>query len=509
MTTQSHAATRIEKARVRLQLERRFYGVLVANVEPVESKRFPTMATNGKQHFFNPDFIDTLTEAELLGVQAHESEHDARHHGTRRNGRDPILWNEACDYAINIDLIDEGFVLPKGALIDAKYRGMAAEDVFRSRELDRQKQKQQEQEQDDEQDDADSDGDDQSTPDSDEAGDDAGSEGSDEGSEDAGEAAGEGEGAEGDEGSPDDGTATTEAGSQPGGGNGSEPEGSDDGTGNGADGTAGEAALGTACPGKSGRGTAGEAEGEGEPGQPGSPEPYQVCGEVLDTATDANDLAEADLDWSKVVEQAATMARARGQLPGHVSRDIEMAKNPPRDWRDELREFCEQGALRIETWNRPNKRFAHSGLILPGSQRHGISKAAFIIDTSGSMDAVALACVNQETQAMLDDGIIDEVVVIYGDTQVNKVDTYVSGDNIEFDPRGGGGTVIKPMFDYVAEQVSDASLIVAFTDLYIDDLGNEPPHCPVMFCVTGYPQTIKQRMDNAPWGAAAIDVGAH
>ena len=38
------------------------------------------------------------------------------------------------------------------------------------------------------------------------------------------------------------------------------------------------------------------------------------------------------------------------------------------------------------------------------------------------MDAVALMLIRNETQVVLDDGVIDEVVVVYGDTRVNRVD---------------------------------------------------------------------------------------
>src|SRR5215472_5146544 len=136
------ATERVLKARAELIMARRFYGVLVSNVEPVLSRRFETMATDSKRHFYNPDFIATLTQTQLLAVQAHESEHDARHHSTRRRGRDPKKWNEACDYAINIDLRDEGFDLPPWVLIDEQYRGWSAEDIYRARELDEARQAQ-------------------------------------------------------------------------------------------------------------------------------------------------------------------------------------------------------------------------------------------------------------------------------------------------------------------------------------------------------------------------------
>src|SRR5262249_33565625 len=143
------ALDRVLKARAELILSRTFYGVLIGQVSPQMSDKFPTAATNGKVHYYNPDFINSLPQDEVLGTEVHETEHDARRHGTRRGGRDPKKWNEACDYAINVDMVDQGFKLPEGALIDRKYKGMSAEDIYRSREIDEalERQKQEEQEQ--------------------------------------------------------------------------------------------------------------------------------------------------------------------------------------------------------------------------------------------------------------------------------------------------------------------------------------------------------------------------
>ena len=97
--TDKLATERVLKARAELIMARRFYGVLVSNVEPVLSRAVETMATDSKRHYFNPEFIGTLTQTQLLAIQAHESEHDARHHSTRRAGRDHDKWNVACDFA--------------------------------------------------------------------------------------------------------------------------------------------------------------------------------------------------------------------------------------------------------------------------------------------------------------------------------------------------------------------------------------------------------------------------
>jgi predicted metal-dependent peptidase len=468
------APERVRKARAALILARRFYGVLVSNVEPVLSRSVPTMATNGKQHFFNPEFVDSLTQEQLEAVQAHETEHDARHHSTRRGGRDPKKWNEACDYAINPDLKAEGFKLPSWVLFDERFRGMSAEDIYRMRELDEQRDQppSEPEPEENEQGEGEGEGEDAQQPDEQE-GDEQGDESGDE--PEGGKGAGE----------PQEG--------ENGGGGGEAPS-DDENAPSGAEN-------------KPEGGSVGDAAGQNEAQPQSSGDPGR-CGEVLDAAEDASEIADIDQKWERITRQAASMAKAIGQLPGHVSRDIERANNPAQDWREVLRAWIDQGSRQIETWNRPNRRLLGSGLFLPGKQRDGLNRVVFVIDTSGSMDAVALACVRTEAQAALDDGAIDEVIAVYGDTRVTRVDTYFDGEEIEFDPRGGGGTDLKPLFKYVEDEVDNASLIICFTDMEIGDPGPEPS-CPVLFAATGYPERVRAYLANAPWGAPGIDVGEH
>jgi predicted metal-dependent peptidase len=56
--------------------------------------------------------------------------HPAMQHHTRRGNRDPQLWNEAADYAINPILAEAGFVLPGAPLESPQYRGMTAEQIY-------------------------------------------------------------------------------------------------------------------------------------------------------------------------------------------------------------------------------------------------------------------------------------------------------------------------------------------------------------------------------------------
>jgi predicted metal-dependent peptidase len=88
------------------------------------------MATDGVSLFYNPDFVETLNAATLAGTLAHEVMHPALHHHVRRSGRDPKRWNVACDFAINPLLVDAGLSLPDGVLIDNRFRGMSAEQIY-------------------------------------------------------------------------------------------------------------------------------------------------------------------------------------------------------------------------------------------------------------------------------------------------------------------------------------------------------------------------------------------
>jgi predicted metal-dependent peptidase len=518
------AAERVAKARAELIMSRRFYGVLVSNVEPVLSRQVKRAATDSTKHYWNPDFVASLErQTQVVFVQAHESEHDASKHSMRRGNRDPERWNKACDYAINLVLKDQGFDLLDDVLIDEKYRGMSAEDIYRSMELDEQRQQKQQQQQ-DEQESEDSDSPEASDGEGDQDSEDQEAddgEGDDESSDDTDEgdtATGNGDPDDEDE-DQDDGDGKSESpdadhgeqdqDNEGKGGTGDSDEQADekssDGDGEGDGESEDEQSEGE-----------GDAQAEGDQGDDGEQEngkplsngggdfPGSV-GEVLD-APPSTDGPDPEQKWDRIVRQAAAMAKARGQLPGHVTAEIERSNNPTQDWRETLRAWFDQGSLQTETWNRPNRRFIGQGLYLPGRQRDGINRVAFLIDTSASCDDIALAQVRDETQAALDDGAIDEIIVVYGDVQVTRVDTYHQQDEIVFDPRGRGGTDMRPLFAYVEEQIDDCSLIVNFTDLEIGDPGPQPS-CPVLFAVHGYPERVRQYIAHAPWGAPAIDVG--
>ena len=72
-----------------------------------------------------------LSTEEWRFVLAHEFLHAALHHADRLEGRNPLLWNMACDFVINDWLLDMHVgSMPDGALYDAQFHGLSAEAVY-------------------------------------------------------------------------------------------------------------------------------------------------------------------------------------------------------------------------------------------------------------------------------------------------------------------------------------------------------------------------------------------
>lgn len=108
---------KITRARSQLILHKPFFGYLATYLIPVEDDGCPTMGTDGKYLYYNPNFVDSLDMETLQGVLAHEVFHPAFGHIWRRGARDPIRWNIATDALDNCWILAEGFKLPSGVIL--------------------------------------------------------------------------------------------------------------------------------------------------------------------------------------------------------------------------------------------------------------------------------------------------------------------------------------------------------------------------------------------------------
>jgi len=117
-------------ARSDLVLEHPFFAHLALRLELKEDFRCSSAWSDGRVLAYNPNYIDTLPLEKVKGVQCHEVLHLVCCHHTRRKGRDPALWNKACDLAINPVLLEAGIELPEGYFYDASHQGKSAEAIY-------------------------------------------------------------------------------------------------------------------------------------------------------------------------------------------------------------------------------------------------------------------------------------------------------------------------------------------------------------------------------------------
>ena len=89
-----------------------------------------TLAVDGRNMYVNPDFFMAQSKSDRTFIVLHEVLHFAYDHCGRLENRDPDVWSQACDYAVNDDLHTLGLPVPSLALFDRKYHDMSAEQIY-------------------------------------------------------------------------------------------------------------------------------------------------------------------------------------------------------------------------------------------------------------------------------------------------------------------------------------------------------------------------------------------
>jgi predicted metal-dependent peptidase len=402
----------VTKARTQLLLRQRFYGMLALNLIVAQSEAAASTATEGTHYFYNPDFIESLTEPERVGSWGQAVMNCAYKHPMRRQWREPRRWSLACAHVVNLDLTAAGYQLPPGSVVDARFLGMAAEEVY---ELLEQKQQ------------------------------------------DGGGGAGDGSG-------QDQGQGAGGSGDQPG-------------------------------------------DEDGDPRQKRTPEQQEHdpggAGEILD-ATEAFDTAgnkDASDRWDKFARQALAIAKAAnaGELPGDLKRFYDTLNEPRVDWREMTRDWAQNSLMKSESWSRPNRRYFHMGLYLPGQVSDRPNHIVLIGDSSGSMTQRLWDEIATEIKAMLDEGVADKITVVYTDTKFQGSDVFETGDELRLNPKGGGGTHFLAVWKWVEENVPDATGVVFFTDLLTNHHGTDPG-IPVLWAVHGRKSAFPGLASKVPFG---------
>ena len=442
------AQEKITKAKVSIILSNAlaFFASLMMKKPFIVDNSIKTACTNGKVIKYNPLYIDSLSQDEVVSLICHELMHLTLLHHVRREGRDLEMFNKAADYAINPILKKAGLKIPKGWLLDSRFEDMSAETIYRILEQekrDEQQKKKQEQQQandDQEQDDQPSQpGDDsQQSPDNTPQ-DDSGDDSNDTDSDDDQDAGNDGD---------SDGNSDSDSDSQDG------------------------------------------DDGQGSPANAPQQADLGVGGVVDAPAATKAEMEQAEAETKQEIAAALQIAKAQGKSSAFLEKMVAEVLQPRIAWQEVLSRFISDTDKSDYNFLRPNRRFS-GRMVMPSLHKDAIGGIVLVIDTSISVYSrlpllKRFATEMQEVCSMIQ----SPITVIHCDTQVRgEADIIEPDDTFELKPRGGGGTDFVPPFEWLEEQGIDVKCVVYFTDMECSSYPEEPDY-PVLWARYGSDRSV-------------------
>lgn len=121
----------IESIKRKLLVKYPFFGSVVANSNFIAEPAVGTAGTDGKTIYYNPNFIESITDEEQTFIFAHEICHIAFDHIFRSEGKDKDLWNIATDSVVNAFLKQDGLPIVEGGIDIPEAINYDAEEMYK------------------------------------------------------------------------------------------------------------------------------------------------------------------------------------------------------------------------------------------------------------------------------------------------------------------------------------------------------------------------------------------
>lgn len=207
----------------------------------------------------------------------------------------------------------------------------------------------------------------------------------------------------------------------------------------------------------------------------------------------AQEMSEAEKrDLERDIDQAIRQgALTAGKVGADAPRGFEQLLQPQVNWRDVLREFVSATCCGKDysTWNRPNRRYVSAGVYMPSSLGETMGELVLAVDTSGSIGDADLTMFLSEVKAICDTVRPDSIRLLYWGTNVVADEQYggVNGKPLEqlvqsTKPRGGGGTDVNCVCNYMRDNNIKAEAVVVLTDGYLAGDWGTWAH-PLLWCI--------------------------
>ena len=175
--------------------------------------------------------------------------------------------------------------------------------------------------------------------------------------------------------------------------------------------------------------------------------------------------------------------KSGGELPEDIRTLVEGYMTPPViPWPEILRQFLAT-AGRVgwsSTWKRQHRRFAHD---TPGTRKQRRLNLLVAIDTSESTDILELREGFARELLRIAAARKSSITVLYANSRIQKVDSFVSSEIVAGVFSGGGFTDLRPVFDYASTMQPPPAAVIYLTDGY----GEAPEMMafPTLWALTG------------------------
>ena len=166
------------------------------------------------------------------------------------------------------------------------------------------------------------------------------------------------------------------------------------------------------------------------------------------------------------VAAAAMAAKMQGKGNGALQRMIDEILEVKTPWYQYLEKFMTAKAYQIESWSRPNKRYARFAYLPSTSPFPSMGPIVIGIDTSGSISQRELNEFIGHVNRIMHDVHPEKVYVVYCDSSVAHVDEFTE-DDLPIKPTqayGGGGTDMREIFRWVEKQDLEPDAVIVLTD---------------------------------------------
>lgn len=178
-----------------------------------------------------------------------------------------------------------------------------------------------------------------------------------------------------------------------------------------------------------------------------------------------------------------------GILGGNKNRQIEELLEPRVDWREVLREFILSLCVGKDeySWRKFNRRLLASDVYVPSTISEKVGEITVAIDTSGSIGGEQLAAFASELVSIADSVNPDKIRVIWWDTKVHGEQIFIgnyAGLEHMLKPKGGGGTKVSSVSEYLIDKNVQTECVVIFTDGYVESNPEWKHTAPVLWLVT-------------------------